>query len=210
MQDTDIEGLEPKAAAEYVLAFVTTLKKTEMDLVSATEDVTKWTGRVALAVEKGEEELAGLARAKLAEIEGKKAALENELADLRLKVVILKEKLQRLRRRFQKSVDTDVLLAELEMLVGKKDDLADRFKVEEAGAKVEELKKKMSGEGTGAKPGGTPGRPARPEGIPSAGQPRTRSSRDPPIPGYSSPGPGLPVLLRSQPRFSGRSPREPA
>jgi phage shock protein A len=159
MQDTDIEGLEPKAAAEYVLAFVTTLKKTEMDLVSATEDVTKWTGRVALAVEKGEGELAGLARAKLAEIEGKKAAFETELADLRLKVVILKDKLQHLRRRFQKSVDTDVLLAELEMLVGKKDDLADRFKVEEAGAKVEELKKKMSGDGTGAKPGGAPGTP---------------------------------------------------
>ena len=60
MQDTDIEGLEPKDAAEYVLAFVTTLKKTEMELVSAAEDVTKWTGRVALAVEKGEEELAGI------------------------------------------------------------------------------------------------------------------------------------------------------
>jgi phage shock protein A len=157
MQDTDIEGLDPQNAAEYVLAFVTTLKKTEMDLASATEDVTKWTRRVALAVEKGEEELAGLARAKLAEVEGKKTALETELADLRLKVAILKEKLQRLRRRFQKSVDTDVLLAELEMLVGKKDALADTFKAEEAGAKVEELKKKMAGGNAGGKPGGTPG-----------------------------------------------------
>jgi phage shock protein A len=161
MQDTDIEGLDPRNATEYVLAFVTTLKKTETDLASVTEDVTKWTRRVALAVEKGEEELAGMARAKLAEIEGKKAALETELADLRLKVVILKEKLQHLRGRFQKSVDTDVLLAELEMLVGKKDDLADRFKVEEAGAKVEELKKKMADGSAraspGAKPGGTPG-----------------------------------------------------
>jgi len=157
MQDTDIEGLDPQNAAEYVLAFVTTLKKTEMDLASATADVTKWTRRVALAVEKGEEELAGLARAKLAEVEGKKTALETELADLRLKVAILKEKLQRLRRRFQKSVDTDVLLAELEMLVGKKDALADTFKAEEAGAKVEELKKKMAGGNAGGKPGGTPG-----------------------------------------------------
>jgi phage shock protein A len=157
MQDTDIEGLEPKDAAEYVLAFVTTLKKTEMDLASATEDVAKWTRRAALAVEKGEEELAGLARAKLAEVEGKKTTVETELADLRLKVVILKEKLQRLRGRFQKSVDTDVLLAELEMLVGKKDALADTFKAEEAGAKVEELKKKMAGGNAGGKPGGTPG-----------------------------------------------------
>ncbi len=157
MQDTDIEGLDPQDAAEYVLAFVTTLKKTEMDLASATEDVAKWTRRVALAAEKGEKELAGLARAKLAEVDGKKAALETELADLRLKVAILKEKLQRLRRRFQKSVDTDVLLAELEMLIGKKDTLADTFKAEEAGAKVEELKKKMAGGNAGGKPGGTHG-----------------------------------------------------
>jgi phage shock protein A len=149
MQDTDIEGLEPKDAAEYVLAFVTTMKRTETDIGRAAEDVAKWTRRVALAVEKGEEELAGLARARLAEIEGKKTALETELADLRLKVGTLKEKLQRLRMRFQKSVDTDVLLAELEMLAGKKDALADTFKAVEAGAKVEELKKKMAG--------GTPG-----------------------------------------------------
>ncbi len=118
MLDTDIEGLDPKDAAEYVLAFVTTLKKTEADAGQAAEDVAKWTRRVGLAVEKGEEELAGLARARLAEVEGRKASLETELADLRFKVGTLKDKLQRLRTRFRKSVDTDVLLAELEMLAG--------------------------------------------------------------------------------------------
>jgi phage shock protein A len=144
MQDTDIEGLEPKDATEYVLAFVATLKKTEMDLARVYEDIATWSRRVALATEKGEAELAGQARARLAEIEGKKSALETELADLRLKVGILKEKLQHIRTRFKKSVDTDVLLAELEMLVGKKDTLAETFKAEEAGAKVEELKRKMT------------------------------------------------------------------
>ena len=157
MEDTDIEGLDPRNAAEYVLAFVATLKKTETDIGRAAEDVATWTRRVALAVEKGEEELAGLARARLAEIEGKKAALETELAELRLKVGILKNKLQRLRTRLRKSVDTDVLLAELEMLVGKKDVLADTFKAVEAGAKVEELKKKMAGGDPGSSSGGAPG-----------------------------------------------------
>ena len=157
MQDTDIEGLEPKDAAEYVLAFVATMKKTETDIGRAAEDVAKWTRRVALATEKGEMELAGQARDKLAEIEGKKTALEAELADLRLKVDILKEKLQRLRRRFQKSVDPDVLLAELEMLAGKKDVLADTFKAEEAAIKVEELKKKMAGGVSGSTSGSAPG-----------------------------------------------------
>lgn len=157
MEDTDIEGLDPRNAAEYVLAFVTTLKKTEADIGRAAEDVATWTRRVALAVEKGEEELAGLARARLAEIEGKKAALEAELADLRLKVGILSNKLQRLRGRLRKSVDTDVLLAELEMLAGKKDVLADTFKAVEAGAKVEELKKKMAGGDPGTTSGSAPG-----------------------------------------------------
>jgi phage shock protein A len=154
MLDTDIEGMDPKGAAEYVLAFVTTLKKTEADAGQAAEDVAKWTRRVGLAVEKGEEELASLARARLAEVEGRKASLETELADLRLKVGTLKDKLQRLRTRFRKSVDTDVLLAQLEMLAGKKDVLADTFKAEEAGAKVEELKRKMAGGPPGSAPGG--------------------------------------------------------
>jgi phage shock protein A len=145
MLDTDIEGLEPKDATEYVLAFVATMKKTEMDIARVSEDIATWTRRVALAIERGEPELAGQARARLAEIEGKKTTLETELADLRLKVGILKEKLQRLRARLRKSVDTDVLLAELEMLARKKDTLAEAFKAEEAGAKVEELKKKMRG-----------------------------------------------------------------
>lgn len=118
MKDTDIEGLEPKDAAEYVLAFVATMKKTETDVGRAAEDVATWTRRAALAVGKGEAELAGLARAKLAEVEGKHSTLEAELAAQREKVDILKERLQRLRRRFQKSVDTDVLLAELELLAG--------------------------------------------------------------------------------------------
>lgn len=145
MQDTDIEGLRPEDATEYVLAFVATLKRTETELKRATENVATWTRRVALAVEKGDEELAGLARARLAETEGKRTVLEAEIADLRLKADILKEKLQRLRVQSQKSVDTDVLLAELRMLAGEKDALADTFKAAEAGAKVEELKRKMAG-----------------------------------------------------------------
>jgi phage shock protein A len=145
MLDTDIEGLDPKAATEYVLAFVSTMKRTETEIARNAEEIATWTRRVGLATEKGDAPLADQARARLAEIEGKKTALQSELADLSMKVDILKEKLQRLRGRFQRSVDPDVLLAELEMLAGKKDPLSDRFKAEEAGAKVEELKKKMAG-----------------------------------------------------------------
>lgn len=166
MQDTDIEGLRPEDATEYVLAFVATLKRTEMELVRAADDAATWTRRVTLADQKGDAELAGLARARLAEIEAKKTALEAEIADLRRKVGTLKEKLQRLRAQFQKSVDTDVLLAELQMLAGQKDALADTFKDAEAGAKVEDLKRNLGGgeapKASGGEPRGASGGPGAP------------------------------------------------
>lgn len=155
MQDTDIEGLRPEDATDYVLAFVATLKRTETELKRAAEDAATWTRRVALAVEKGDEELAGLARARLAQIEAKKTALEAEIADLRRKADVLKEKLQRLRVQSRKTVDTDVLLAELRMLAGERDALADAFAAAEAGAKVEELKRKMAGGGPEASDAGS-------------------------------------------------------
>jgi len=143
MLDTDIEGLGPKEAAEYVLAFVTTLKQTEKDIARLDEEIATWTRRVGLAESKGDAGLAAAATARLEEIRAKKAAREAELADLRMKVSILKDKLTRLRMVGARSVDTDLLLAQLELVAGKKDALSESFKDEEAKAKLEELKKKM-------------------------------------------------------------------
>ena len=143
MLDTDIEGLGPKEAAEYVLAFVTTLKQTEKDIARLDEEIDTWTRRVGLAESTGDAGLAAQAKGRLEEIQGKKAAREAELADLRMKVSILRDKLTRLRMMPARSVDTDLLLAQLELVAGKKDALSESFKDEEAKAKLEELKKKM-------------------------------------------------------------------
>jgi phage shock protein A len=143
MLDTDLEGLGPKEAAEYVLAFVTTLKQTEKDLARLEEEIGTWSRRVALAESRGESGLAAQAKARLEEVQGKKAAREAELADLRMKVTTLKDKLKRLRMMPTRSVDTALLLAQLEMVTGKKDELSAALKDEEAKAKLEELKKKM-------------------------------------------------------------------
>jgi phage shock protein A len=144
MQDTDLEGLGPKEAAEYVLAFVTTLKQTEMDLARIDEEIGVWTKRVALAESRGEASLAAQAKTRLEEIQGKKTAREAELSELKMKVSILKDKLKRLRMTAARSVDTDLLLAQLEMVAGKKDELSASLKEEEAKAKLEELKKRMA------------------------------------------------------------------
>ena len=143
MIDTDIEGLGPKEASEYVLAFITTLKQTEKAVAAARDEVTLWTRRVELARSKGDESLAAQAQGRLAEVSAKAAALETELADLKAKVAVLKEKLVRLRMTGGRSVDTDLLLAQLEMVVGKKDDLSRTMKEEETKAALDELKKKM-------------------------------------------------------------------
>ena len=145
MLDTDIEGLGPKEASAYVLAFITTLKQTERALAAAGEEVALWTRRVSLAQGKGEAVLAAQAQARLTDAEQKKARLEGELAELKAKVSVLKEKLVRLRMTGGRLVDADLLLAQLEMVVGKKDELSRSMKEEETNAALDELKKKMQG-----------------------------------------------------------------
>ena len=120
MRETDIEGLDPKDATQYVLAHITTLKQTEKDLARLEEEFVSWSRRVQLAESRGEAELAAQARVRLDEIQARKAGAAAELADLRRTVSTLKDKLARLQRGVTRSVDTDLLLAELEMLAGKR------------------------------------------------------------------------------------------
>jgi len=145
MLDTDIDGLDPAQASEYVLAFVTTLKQTEKALAEASEDTNLWTRRVALARSKGDEGLAAQAQARLSDATAKQSQLEADLADLRRKVVVLKDKLVRLKMTGGRRVDTDLLLAQLQMVVGEKDTLGDAMKHAEADAALDELKKKNTG-----------------------------------------------------------------
>ena len=142
MLDTDIEGLNPAQASEYVLAFITTLKQTEKAVAAAQEDANLWTRRVTLARSHCEEALAAQAQARLSDATAKQSKLETELADLKAKVAVLKDKLTRLRMTGAKLVDADLLLAQLQMVVGKKDELGEAMKDEEAKAALDELKKK--------------------------------------------------------------------
>jgi hypothetical protein len=158
MLDTDLEGLGPKEASEYVLAFITTLKQTEKALSAAQEDTNLWTRRVSLAQASGDAGLAAQATARLSDATAKQATLEAELADLKAKVSVLKEKLVRIRMTGARRVNADLLLAQLQMVVGEKDELSHTMKKEEASAALDELKKKMGntaksepGQGTGGK-----------------------------------------------------------
>jgi phage shock protein A len=144
MLDTDIEGMSPAQASEYVLAFITTLKQTEKAVADAREDSNLWTRRVTLARSRGDEALAAQAQARLSDATAKQSKLETELSDLEAKVAVLREKLTRLRMTGVKLVDADLLLAQLRMVVGEKDELGDAMKKEEAQAALDELKKKTT------------------------------------------------------------------
>jgi hypothetical protein len=143
--DTDISGLEPEAAKEYVLAFISSLKTTQRQKQAALEEKKLWQERVNLAEQKQEALLAEKARGKLAEVQAKIDTLENEERELAPKVDVLKEQLLKLVRSPQMSVDAEGLLAQLQMLVGEPDTLSQKFKNEEANAELENLKKKMRG-----------------------------------------------------------------
>jgi phage shock protein A len=144
--DTDISGMEPEAAKEYVLAFITTLKTTRRQKQAALEEKKLWQERVSLAQSKQEAELALKAGRRVEEIQAKIATLENEERELEPKVDVLKEQLLRLVRTPQMSVDAEGLLAQLQMLVGEPDTVAESFKHEEANIELEKLKKKMQGD----------------------------------------------------------------
>ena len=144
MLDTDIEGLNPAQASQYVLAFITTLKQTEKALAAAQENSNMWTRRVTLARSRGDEALAAQAQARLSDSTAKQSRLEAELADLKAKVSVLKDKLTRLRMTGVKLVDADLLLAQLQMVVGEKDELGEAMRNEEAKAALDELKKKTT------------------------------------------------------------------
>jgi phage shock protein A len=144
MLDTDIDGLDPGQAAQYVLAFITTLKQTQKACEAACEEVNIWTRRVTLARSRGEQGLAAQAQARLSEATSKQSQLESELADLTSKVAVLKDKLVRLRLTGPRLVDTDSLLAQLQSVAGKKDELQEAMNIEEANAALDELKKRST------------------------------------------------------------------
>lgn len=151
--DTDLSGLDYPSARAYALDFLTALKTTEKTLAAAREEVRLWTDRAALAASKGMADLEAAARAKAGEAEAKAAALEAEKADLTRKIARIREKLPVLKAS-ERSVDTDLLLAQLQMVTGEalnpktaaQAELDKTIQAGTADAALEELKRKLKGE----------------------------------------------------------------
>ena len=141
--DTDLSDLDPAAARDYTLRFIASLRETRKQRVAAGQQCTKWEGRVALAHQKGENQLAEQAQALLEERKQTLTALQAEESDLVLTVGMLQTQLRRLQAQPEFSVDAQQLLANLADLVGEPDALRASMTDLEASEKLQELKKRM-------------------------------------------------------------------
>jgi phage shock protein A len=152
MQDTDLSNMTPQEAREYVLAFITTLKQTAQQRARADVDLETWRARQKLAEEKGAADLAAKAASMLGELEAKRATLQAEESELEGTIGVLKQNLRKLEAMGTRLVDTDLLQAELDMLVGEEAKAEhatnDALKGFQAQSALDELKKKLgSGQG---------------------------------------------------------------
>lgn len=146
MDNYDITGLDPKTAKEYVLAAVTTLKATESRRVELQNELDMWTKRVELAKEHGKEDLLAQAVSRKAEAAADLAHIKAEEAELRGGVIRLKSQLKLILGQPELSADADLLAAQIELMDDEKDDLADKFREEEANDALAQLKAEMEKE----------------------------------------------------------------
>jgi len=146
MKDTEIDFIDFESAREYVLAFITTLKKTQKERSVTEEELGLWQRRVTLAEHRSEPVLKRSAEQRVMELKSKCETLMAEERELKRKVDVMKEKLRATKIRSSLRVDADVLLAQMQMLVGEPDTLNDQLRGAEADQALQELKKKMQEE----------------------------------------------------------------
>ncbi len=144
--DLDLKGLDVRGAREYVLEFIKTLKEAERRRSGLEADLRLWTGRAELARSKAREDLAAAADARAASLQPQLAEAKAEESRLRAQVSALKERLTlKLHGEMQRSVDSEKLEAELEMLVGEEAALESRIDSARAASEVEERRKRPRG-----------------------------------------------------------------
>lgn len=150
MDDTDLTGLDPTAAREYVHGFLTTYRLTVKRRQQLDGERRTWEERVARAVAAGDDRLRDAARAELSRVQGHFGRVAAEEAELSAQVDVLQRHLRQLRTSAAPTVDTDQLLAQLQELVGEDAGLRadlDRLSAEQrAAAELDDLKRRMGRE----------------------------------------------------------------
>lgn len=147
MDTFDITGLDPAAAKEYVLAAITTLKATRDKRAELERDQGLWSKRLELAKEHGREELIQSAETRIGEINLALEKIKSEEAELNGGVIRLKGQLKLILNQPELEMDADQLAAMMELGdLHKPDELAEKFKEQEADDELARLKAEMEKE----------------------------------------------------------------
>lgn len=140
--DYDIAGLEPEAAREYVIATMTTLKTTVAKRIGLEKELESWRDRVKLATEKGRLDLASGAQARADGLAPQVDTLKAEEQEYRAGIARMMVQLKGIENRPRLSgVDADLLLSQMQMIVGEHADIDEKFRDLEAESKLDGMKR---------------------------------------------------------------------
>ena len=149
--DTDLTGLDPAAAREYVHGYITALRLTAKKRQRLEASRHTWEERIKHAAEAGSTTLRDAARGELERIQDSLGRIAAEEAELGAQVEVMKRHLKSMRPATAVNVDAEQLLEQLQSLTGEPDTLKadlDRLSAERRATKeLESLKRRMQQEG---------------------------------------------------------------
>lgn len=113
----ELSKLDYPSAMNLIYAYTTDIKVHEKDLESLRKEAALWEARVGLARDKGLADLEAGASARLSQVNEKILSIETSRGELSRDLSRLKEALPGLKAK-ERSIDPDMLQAELSMMTG--------------------------------------------------------------------------------------------
>ena len=113
----ELSRLDYDGAMNLLFAYTTDIKRHEKDIEALKKDVALWTSRVSLAEGKGLAELAAGARTQLSQLEAKLSDIQASKGELERDAARIKEAIPGIKAK-ERSIDPDLLQAELSMMTG--------------------------------------------------------------------------------------------
>ncbi len=146
METTDLSGMSPEDAREYVLRCATQLHSIKRERAQLRKSFEEWERRARLAQEAGRTELYDEALSQCRAFTEKHEALGVEEAELAHDVAVMKENLRSVNIAGERTVDPDALLRNLESVVGEHHALENEMRSAELDVELEALKRKLADE----------------------------------------------------------------
>lgn len=137
------DDMDMRSTRQYLIAITANLKQIKEKQKKLQGDYDTWTGRVKLARDNNRSDLEASATQRVEEIKYQLQNLSAEEAELIREASRMKSRIVLLKTEVDKTVNADLLLAELEQLVGEPDTLSRQFEEQEAEDTLKKLKKDM-------------------------------------------------------------------